>query len=65
LGGWGATNFSTTTDVLVLTGFVNSALIRNPATRPVPSSTPEKRSKTSVASEPEYRRIQSSALCQV
>jgi maltoporin len=34
LGGWGATNFSTTTDVLVLTGFVNSALIRNPATPP-------------------------------
>ncbi len=32
LGGWGATNFSTTTDLGVLTGFVNSALIRNPAT---------------------------------
>jgi maltoporin len=32
LAGWGATNFSTTTDLGTLTGFVNSALIRNPAT---------------------------------
>src|ERR1700732_673191 len=32
LAGWGSTNFSTTTDLGVLTGFVNSALIRNPAT---------------------------------
>jgi maltoporin len=32
LGGWGATNFSTGTDLGVLTGLVNSAIIRNPAT---------------------------------
>ena len=32
LGGWGATNFSTSTDLGVLTGLVNSAIIRNPAT---------------------------------
>jgi maltoporin len=32
LAGWGATNFSTSTDLGVLTGFVNSALVKNPAT---------------------------------
>src|SRR6266403_281900 len=32
LAGWGATNFSTSTDLSTLTGFVNSAIIRNPAT---------------------------------
>ncbi len=32
LGGLGATNFSTSTDLSVLTGFVNSALVKNPAT---------------------------------
>jgi maltoporin len=31
LAGWGASNFSTQTDLGVLTGFVNSAVIRNPA----------------------------------
>jgi hypothetical protein len=51
LAGWGATNFSTSTDLGVLTGFVNSALVKNPATQLVPSSTPEKQSKNSVDSE--------------
>jgi len=32
LAGWGATNFSTSTDLSTLTGFVNSALVKNPAT---------------------------------
>jgi maltoporin len=32
LAGWGATNFSSSTDLGVLTGFVNSAIIRNPGT---------------------------------
>src|SRR5260221_9827418 len=32
LAGWGATNFSTSTDLGTLTGFVNSALVKNPAT---------------------------------
>ncbi|HXM25545.1 MAG TPA: carbohydrate porin [Chthoniobacterales bacterium] len=31
LAGWGATNFNTQTDLGALTGFVNSAVIRNPA----------------------------------